>query len=131
MRVIPRARNSRVASSKRERAGGSPLMRPILARYNMQYNPVGNVTLIKPAHAMRTPYLAWWPHPDLLRVIPERPAPLPDAVVREEVLAAGCLAYNFQPLSIRNLINRHISQLTLLQIGTEVIAMSGYQCTAL
>src|SRR5436305_11770854 len=34
-------------------------------------------------------------------------------------------------LSIRNLINRHISQLTLLQIGTEVIAMSGYQCTAL
>src|SRR2546429_8551505 len=35
------------------------------------------------------------------------------------------------PLSIRNLINRHISQLTLLQIGTEVIAMSGYQCTAL
>src|SRR5438874_7766102 len=34
-------------------------------------------------------------------------------------------------LSIRNLINRHISQLTLPQIGTEVIAMSGYQCTAL
>src|SRR5436305_8251438 len=34
-------------------------------------------------------------------------------------------------LSIRNLINRHTSQLTLLQIGTEVIAMSGYQCTAL
>ena len=34
-------------------------------------------------------------------------------------------------LSIRNLINRHISQLTLLQIGTEVIAMSGYQYTAL
>src|SRR5437660_12808559 len=34
-------------------------------------------------------------------------------------------------LSIRNLINRHISPLTLLQIGTEVIAMSGYQCTAL
>src|SRR2546429_7502651 len=34
-------------------------------------------------------------------------------------------------LSIRNLINRHISQLILLQIGTEVIAMSGYQCTAL
>jgi len=33
--------------------------------------------------------------------------------------------------SIRNLINRHISQLTLLQIGTEVIAMSGYQYTAL
>src|SRR5207302_6052421 len=34
-------------------------------------------------------------------------------------------------VSIRNLINRHISQLTLPQIGTEVIAMSGYQYTAL
>src|SRR5438874_8794526 len=37
----------------------------------------------------------------------------------------------FLEISIRNLINRHISQLTLLQIGTEVIATSGYQCTAL
>jgi hypothetical protein len=35
------------------------------------------------------------------------------------------------PVSIRNLTNRHISQLTLLQIGIEVIAMSDYQCTAL
>jgi hypothetical protein len=34
-------------------------------------------------------------------------------------------------VSIRNLINRHISQLTLLQIGTEVIAMSDYQYTVL
>ena len=64
--------------------------------------------------------------------VPPSPTPGPINMVGQVASdIPGTLLQLGQAVSIRNLINRHISQLTLLQIGTEVIAMSGYQCTAL